>query len=362
MNNNIRWLRDRIKMLNLQGIIISNPINVKYLTGIDAEGTFLITPKENIYITDGRYIEEVNNVITLNDEIVVYDAKDLSKDDYENFFLFCENVGFEEEYVTYATYKKIMHRYKINNLEETEGIIEKQRMIKDQEEIDIIQQACKITDDCFTHLKSYIKIGLTEKQIAKEISDFFMKNGADDLAFETVVASGKNSSKPHAVPTDKAIKFGDPITIDMGCKYKGYCSDMKRTIFAGEVPEEIKPVYELVLKNQKQITNEMKEGVNLKLLSRMVESDFKLRGYDLIHALGHGVGLEVHELPYASTRIDFNLKNNMVLTNEPGIYIPNKFGVRIEDTIVIDRAVAISLTKSDRDYVIVDKKWTNTWF
>lgn len=100
MNNNIRWLRDRIKMLNLQGIIISNPINVKYLTGIDAEGTFLITPKENIYITDGRYIEEVNNVITLNDEIVVYDAKDLSKDDYENFFLFCENVGFEEEYVT----------------------------------------------------------------------------------------------------------------------------------------------------------------------------------------------------------------------------------------------------------------------
>ena len=222
MNNNIRWLRDRIKMLNLQGIIISNPINVKYLTGIDAEGTFLITPKENIYITDGRYIEEVNNVITLNDEIVVYDAKDLSKDDYENFFLFCENVGFEEEYVTYATYKKIMHRYKINNLEETEGIIEKQRMIKDQEEIDIIQQACKITDDCFTHLKSYIKIGLTEKQIAKEISDFFMKNGADDLAFETVVASGKNSSKPHAVPTDKAIEFGDPITIDMGCKYKGY--------------------------------------------------------------------------------------------------------------------------------------------
>ena len=160
MNNNIRWLRDRIKMLDLQGIIISNPINVKYLTGIDAEGTFLITPKENIYITDGRYIEEVNNVITLNDEIVVYDAKDLSKDDYENFFLFCENVGFEEEYVTYATYKKIMHRYKINNLEETEGIIEKQRMIKDQEEIDIIQEACKITDDCFTHLKSYIKIYL----------------------------------------------------------------------------------------------------------------------------------------------------------------------------------------------------------
>ena len=158
MNNNIRWLRDKIKMLDLQGIIISNPINVKYLTGIDAEGVFLITPKENIYITDGRYVEDVNNTLTLNDEIVVFDMKDLSKDDYENFFLFCEKVGFEEEYVTYAKYKDFMHRYKINSLEETEGIIEKQRMIKDPEEIDLILKACKITDDCFEHLKSFIKI------------------------------------------------------------------------------------------------------------------------------------------------------------------------------------------------------------
>ena len=293
MNNNIRWLRDKIKMLDMQGIIISNPINIKYLTGIEADGVFLITPKENIYITDGRYVEAVNNTLTLNDEIVVYDMQDISRDDYENFFLFCENVGFEEEYVTYAKYKDFMHRYKINNLEETEGIIEKQRMIKDPEEIELIEKACKITDDCFNHLKNFIKIGLTEKQIAKEIDDFFIDNGAEDVAFSTIVASGKNSSMPHAVPTNKKIEAGDPITIDMGCKYKGYCSDMTRTIFAGYVPEEVKPVYELVLKNQRQVINEMKEGVNLKLVSRMVENDFKLHGYDLIHALGHGVGLQI---------------------------------------------------------------------
>ena len=131
MNNNIRWLRDKIKMLDLQGIIITNPLNIKYLTGIDAEGTFLITPKENIYITDGRYVEAVNNKLTISDEIFVYDMKDLSLDDYENFFIFCEKVGFEENYVTYAKYKEYMHKYKINSLEETEGIIEKQRMIKD---------------------------------------------------------------------------------------------------------------------------------------------------------------------------------------------------------------------------------------
>ena len=154
MNSNLRWLRDKIKMQNLQGIIISNPINGKYLVGIEAEGTLLITPKENIYITDGRYIESVNKTLTLDDEIIVYDMKNLTKDDYENFFLFCENVGFEEEYVTYARYKEFMHKYKINSLNETEGIIEKQRMIKDSEEIELIRKACEITDNCFEYLKS----------------------------------------------------------------------------------------------------------------------------------------------------------------------------------------------------------------
>ena len=356
MNDRLQAIRNKMARLNLQGMIIVNPINIRYLTKIEAEGILLLTRKENIFITDGRYVEAVNNTLTLNDEIVVYDMQDISRDDYENFFLFCENVGFEEEYVTYAKYKDFMHRYKINNLEETEGIIEKQRMIKDPEEIELIEKACKITDDCFNHLKNFIKIGLTEKQIAKEIDDFFIDNGAEDVAFSTIVASGKNSSMPHAVPTNKKIEAGDPITIDMGCKYKGYCSDMTRTIFAGYVPEEVKPVYELVLKNQRQVINEMKEGVNLKLVSRMVENDFKLHGYDLIHALGHGVGLEIHELPYISAKNDNQLKANMVITNEPGIYLPNSYGVRIEDTVLITKSGCINLTKSNKNYVIVDEK------
>ena len=353
MNNNIRWLRDKIKMLDLQGIIITNPLNIKYLTGIDAEGTFLITPKEIIYITDGRYVEAVNNKLTISDEIFVYDMKDLSLDDYENFFIFCEKVGFEENYVTYAKYKEYMHKYKINSLEETEGIIEKQRMIKDPEEIYAISKACEITDRCFDHLREFIKVGMTEKQIAKEIEDFFIENGAEDIAFETIVASGKNSSMPHAIPTEKKVEEGDAITIDMGCKYHGYCSDMTRTIFVKYVPDEIKEIYELVLKNQRQTIEEMKEGANLKIICRMVQNDFKLHGYDLIHALGHGVGMEIHELPYMSTRVDLLLKNNMVVTDEPGIYIPNKFGVRIEDTVWINKGMATPLTKSPKDYVVV---------
>lgn len=353
MNNKIKWLREKMKMLDMQGMIVSNPVNIRYLTNINAEGILLITRRENIFLTDGRYIEEVQNVLTIDDEIIVHEFKEYSRDEYENFFMFCENVGFEENYVTYAKYKEYMHKYKANNMQETENIIEKQRMIKDEEEIEKIKKACRITDDCFEHLRNFIKIGMTEREIAIEIEQFFKKNGSEDLAFETIVASGKNSSMPHAVPSDKKIQPGDPITIDMGCKYKGYCSDMTRTVFAGYVSEYVKPIYNLVLKNQIQTTESLKEGTNIRTISKIVESDFKLNGYDLVHSLGHGVGLEIHEIPYLNSKVDMNLKENMVVTNEPGIYVPNRFGIRIEDTILITKFGCESLTKSNRNLIVV---------
>lgn len=149
---------------------------------------------------------------------------------------------------------------------------------------------------------------MSEKEIASEIENYFKLNGADGISFDTIVASGRNSSKPHAVPTDKEIEMGDPITIDFGCKYKGYCSDMTRTIFAGYVPEYIKPVYELVLNNQLETTKSLKEGANIRTISKVVEGAFKLNGFDLIHSLGHGVGLDIHELPYINSKVDMNLK------------------------------------------------------
>ena len=345
MNSKIKWLREKMKMLDLQGMIISNPANIRYLTNIVAEGILLITRKENIFLTDGRYIEEVQNVLTIDDEIIVHEFKDYSKDEYENFFMFCENVGFEEDYVTYAGYKEFMHKYKINNLQETEKMIEKQRMIKDEEEIEKIRKACSLTDSCFNHLLEYIKVGKTEKEIALEIKRYFELNGAEGVSFEPIVASGKKSSKPHAVPTDKKIDLGDVITLDFGCKYEGYCSDMTRTIFVGYVPEEVKKIYDLVLKNQIQTAKELKDGSNIKVISRMVENDFKLNGYDLIHGLGHGVGLDIHECPTISSKNDSTLKEKMVITNEPGIYIPGKFGIRIEDTVLIEKEGSENLTK-----------------
>ena len=352
MNPKLQWLRNKMSSLDLQGLIISNPINIKYLTNIDAEGTLILTRKENIYITDGRYIEQVHSILTLYDEIIVYDMHDVSKEDYENFFMFCENVGFEENYVTYAGYKELIRKYKINNLVETEHIIEKQRMIKDIDEINNLQKACEITDNCFKYIISYIKPGMTEKQIADEIEEYY-KQRTDGLAFDTIVASGENSAKPHAVPSNRKIQEKDIITIDMGCKVNGYCSDMTRTIFVGEMTDEMKKIYDLVLKNQVQTLEQMKDGVSTRMLTKMVQNDFKFYDYDLIHSLGHGVGMEIHEAPYIGISSDTNLKENMIVTDEPGIYIPGKFGIRIEDTVQITKFGSISLTKSEKTYIII---------
>lgn len=332
-------------------MIVSNPINIKYLTGIEAEGILILGRKENYFLTDGRYVEAVHSHLTIEDEIIVEDVKDLAEQDAQNLFLFCENVGFEENHVTYAKYKEYMYKFKIHNLVETELLIEKQRAIKDQEEIRYITKACNITDDCFEYLLNYIKIGMTEKQIAGAIERFFRINGADELAFDTIVASGPNSSMPHAVPTDRKIEYGDVVTIDMGCKYNGYCSDMTRTIFIGKIDEEAEKIYNLVLKNQKQTIGEMKEGAISKNIAKMVINDFEINGYDLIHGLGHSVGLELHEIPYLGTKSEAILKSNMIITDEPGIYIPGKFGIRIEDTVIVGKSTGVALTKSNKEII-----------
>ena len=348
MNERLRTLRAKMQGANIQGMIISNPINIKYFTGIDAEGVFLITRKENVYITDGRYIEYVSNTLTPFDEIVVNDIKDVSLEDYENFFLFCESVGFEEKYVTYHDYKEYMHRYKINSLVEAEELIEDLRLVKDDEEIRSIKEACEITDKCFEMLKEYIKPGMTEKQIARRIDNFYYAH-AEGSSFDTIVASGENSSMPHAVPGNRKIQEQDIILIDMGCKVNGYCSDMTRIIFVGEPTDEQKRIYEIVLKEQQRVLNELRDGANIKTINKVLLANFESNGYELIHALGHGVGLEIHEKPNVSIKNDTNLKENMVITDEPGIYIPGYFGVRIEDTVLITKQGCIELTKTSKE-------------
>ena len=353
MNDKIRHLREQMKRLNLEGMIVSNPISIRYLTNIQAEGTLLITRKENIFITYSMYMEDVNSTLTINDEVIVADIKDISKDEFENFFLFCENVGFEENYVTYAEYKKIYQKYRVHNLVETEGIVEKQRIIKDDNEIENIKKACEITDNCFSHLLTFIKKDMTEKQVANEIERYFKDNGADGLAFDTIVAFGENSSKPHWIPSDRKIDSGEPILIDMGCKYNGYCSDMTRTIFLGCILEEYKPYYDAVLKNQILSFDQIKDGVAIKKASEIIDESLKNDNINLIHSIGHGVGLEIHEDPRIHTNGDSNFKENMVVTIEPGVYFPANYGIRIEDTVLVTKNGCVALTKSNKNYIVI---------
>lgn len=176
MNDRLQAVRNKMAGLNLQGMIIANPLNIKYLTKIEAEGILLLTRKENIYITDARYMEYVSNIITPFDDIVVDDMKNISREDYENFFLFCENVGFEEKYLTFYQYKEFIRKFKINNFVEADEIIESLRIIKDDDEIANLKKACEITDKCFEMLLTYIKPGLTEKEIARKIHEYYLDN------------------------------------------------------------------------------------------------------------------------------------------------------------------------------------------
>lgn len=355
MNIRIKWLRDQLKSMQLDGMIVSNPTNVKYLTGLDEEGIFIIAPKENVFITDPRYIESVNNKLTIDDEIIAYDIKNMSKYDYEGFFMCSNDIGFEEKYVTYEIYKKYLQMYQVN-LVETEGIIEHHRIVKDDEEIKLIKKACQITNNAFEYTKKILQYDMTEKELKFEIERFMLENGADGIAFDSVVAFGENTSMPHAVPTNRRLKTGDIIQLDIGAKYKGYCSDFSRVLFVDDMKEEYKQAYDFVLEQQKKIVESLKDGTNIKQVIKNREADYRLKNYEIMHSFGHGVGLDIHEEPILGSKIDLHLKENSILAIEPGVYKTGKFGIRIEDTYHITKDSCINLGKFGKDYTIVDLK------
>lgn len=358
MNIRIKWLRDQLKSMELEGMIVSNPVNVRYLTGLDEEGILVVAPKENVFLTDSRYIESVNNKLTIDDEIVAYDVRNMSKYDYEAFFMCCHDIGFEEKYVTYEVYKKYLQTYQVN-LVETEGIIENHRIVKDKEEIELIEKSCEITDNAFEYVKKILRYGMTEKQLSFEIQKFMIENGADGVAFDSIVAFGENTSMPHAVPTNRKLQSGDIIQLDIGAKYKGYCSDFSRVIFVDYMKNEYEDSYNFVLEQQQRIVDSFKNGANIKQIIKDRESDYSLKNFSVMHSFGHGVGMDIHEEPILSSKTDNYLKENSVIAIEPGVYKTGRFGIRIEDTYYITKDSCINLTKSGKNYTVINLKDRN---
>ncbi len=352
MNLRMKWLRNQLLPLKLDGMIVSNPINIKYLTGLDEEGYLIVGPKENIFVTDSRYIESVNRKLTIDDEIIAYNSKELDKYDYEGIFMSYDNVGFEEKYVTYEQYKKYLQMFQVS-MSETDGLIENQRIVKDEEEIEYIKKACEITDNAFEYILDYLQEGVTEKEVAFELEKYMVLNDADGIAFDLIVAFGENTSMPHAVPTDRRLRTGDIIQFDIGCKFNGYCSDFSRVVFTAEPTEEQKQVYNFLIEEQKRLSIAFKDGANIKAIIKDRESEYKLKNFALLHAFGHGVGLDIHEQPFLNSKVDNYAKENSVIAIEPGVYFPGKYGMRIEDTYKVEKIGTTQLTKYKKDYIVI---------
>jgi len=242
-------------------------------------------------------------------------------------------------------------------LKSTTGLVKKIRMIKDEAEIDKIREAVRITDVAFNHIRDYIKVGSIERDIALELEFFMKKEGASKNAFDFIVASGKRSALPHGVASTKQLEEGDFLTMDFGTVYQGYHSDMTRTVVVGKQPDKKQEeIYQTVLKAQQKATEVVKAGVKGSEVDKVARDIITKAGYGdyFGHGLGHSLGLEIHENPRLSPRDDTKLESGMVVTVEPGIYLPDWSGVRIEDTVVVREDGCEVLTSSPKELLVID--------
>src|SRR5699024_2374439 len=235
----------------------------------------------------------------------------------------------------------------------TSDIIESLRMIKSSEELEIMKKAAEVADAAYKHIRSYIKPGVKEIDVSNELEFFMRRQGATSSSFDTIVASGYRSALPHGVASTKEIQDGELVTLDYGALYEGYCSDITRTLAVGDISNELKTIYDTVLQAQLIGIEEIKQGLTGKEADALTRDYITEKGYGKYfgHSTGHGLGMEVHEGPGLSYRSDVKLKPNMVVTVEPGIYVPDNGGCRIEDDIVITETGNERLTHSTKELI-----------
>lgn len=358
--SNIFRLQDKLCKLNIADcFIISGVSNMRYLLGLDfSEGLILVTKEKSYFLVDFRYYESAKNQV-----------KDLDVILFSNLFLKLEelikkhNISsalMEYECVSLSQadkFKKFFNSKGVSiTLDKTlDDILSKMRMIKTDKEIEKIKKAQEITELAYNHVFNMIDSNITEKQIALELEFFMRKNGADRVSFDLIVVSGKNSSLVHGVPTDKKINAGDFITIDIGAVFENYHSDMTRTVAYKNVTDEQRKVYNIVLKAQLEAIKAIKPQVSCKYIDSIARNIIKENGYgeQFGHVLGHSVGIDIHESPVLSINCETLLEPNMVVTVEPGIYIENKFGVRIEDMVVVTKESCINLVSLPKELIII---------
>ncbi len=327
---------------------IKRPENVFYYSGFAGEGALVVSKNKNVLITDFRYIFDAKKC---EPEYEICDIKDRV---LEYAFEGIHTIYIEDDFISLKEYNRLKEKFKDITVTGRDFSL-KQRMIKDKSEIENIKKASNIAEKAFEKLLSMIDENITEKDLACEFEYLIKKSGAQKTSFDTIVASGVNSSMPHAVVSDKKICAGDFITFDFGCVYNGYCSDMTRTVAYKSATDKMKNVYDIVLEAQLAGINSVASGIRCCDVDKAARDIINKNGYkdNFGHALGHGVGLFIHESPSLSPRCETVLEDNMVVTVEPGIYIENEFGIRIEDLTVVSGKKADILTKFEKKLIII---------
>lgn len=353
----INELVSGIEGMGLDGAIIFSPENIHYLTGAPfvrgSYGKILFVGKvgeASLIVTDLDYQEVCDTVDSA--EIVKTDFMEKPLERLRKIVKDSSRLGFEEGVISAALKEKISGEFK---LEPLRGLIEKMRERKDADEIALIERAQSINDRALEKAIENMKEGMSELEIAAELEYYLRKEGEESFAFETIVASGPRGVYPHGMPSTRRPSRGDAVVIDFGAKYGGYCSDMTRTLFFGEPVGEVRRAYEAVREAQERAIDIVRDGVSgreVDAVARGVLDRLGLGNY-FVHGLGHGVGIEIHEAPVIGPSNGSPLAPGNVITIEPGAYLPGKFGIRIEDLLVVEKGGKRDLTKFPRELIVI---------
>jgi Xaa-Pro aminopeptidase len=347
-------LRKKLSKLSVDGILITDLNNIRYISGFTGSSAYiLLTKRHAVFVSDFRYKEQIRSEV--KNYTVIIEHTERTKEIEEICKKYgIKTLGFEDHHVTYGFYRKLLKKkIKLRPLTNT---VESLRIVKSPEEISSIKKSVKRAESAFRKLQPLIKAGTTERKLAMKLEELLREEGCKMLPFGVIVASGSMSALPHAQPTNRRLKKGDLIVIDWGAEYKGYFSDMTRTVLLkNRNISRQKELYYNVLEAQKKAIKSVRAGIRAAGIDAAARDYIDQKGYgDFFgHGTGHGVGLEVHEKPVVSWRNKESIKENMVFTVEPGIYIPGFGGVRIEDMVIAGKKEAEVLTSLPKKLKII---------
>ncbi len=348
-------LKETLTSNNLDGIYITNLTNVRYISGFTGSaGSCLVTMDNQYFFSDGRYLTQSKSEVKGFECIIGNEShlKMMSKkcDLFEGIKL-----GFEADFVSVSLFNQMNNQFPNMRWEKTNRIVEELAAVKDETELDALRTAVEITDQVYAEILPMIKVGVTEKEIANELSYRYRAYG-DGEAYSPIVATGANSALPHAVSGERPFEKGDFIVIDAAAKYAGYHADMTRTPVVGEATDRHREIYEIVKTAQQSGLDGVKAGMACKDADALTRNHINDAGYGeyYIHSTGHGLGLEIHTMPRLSSMSTDTLKENYVVTIEPGIYIPEWGGVRIEDDVIIQPDGCEVLNQTSKELMILN--------